>query len=407
MKVSILNQAKITILKFIQAGHHYWFAIGLLFAFCIHQMQINITQRSLFDQIEHQIGHRAPGTSVHGLRSMNTISCSWYHNNTSECDELLRSRLPLGNDLVVSDDFIRRRWLFLGDSTMKRLFANSPLRTQLIVEPFNSLAQKKAHECWQGEELNGLICQQRMAQRCRLNEIFDLPYADEWIRPQPENFEGPLKYGLQNQYCSDCSGCMSNFLDCQIKELGLSQTHIGLRPCDRKRLTYGGYISIEFARDLEIQTPKFKTTQENVAAYLHTSWNAPGGPLVQKWGLPICVINTSAHDSMLDSITVEGYIKNVNWYLNLFVSECSHIVWLSNTAPANDATNFPQTERLMKSYDEAVMKLLTHSRVLNRMSSFINVFDESMNWPHADHIHMNDSFYHKLGEWMVETFMKY
>ena len=291
---------------------------------------------------------------------------------------------------------------------MMRLFYRTPLRNHLLVEPFNSFTNKKPHECWQREELDGLICQQRMGKRCKLNEIFDLPYADEWIKPEATNVEGPVLYGLQNQYCTDCRGCDTNFLDCQIKESGLGQPHdIALRPCDRKRLTYGGYINIEFARDLEIQTPKFNTTQENIAAYLHTSWNLPGGPLVQKWGLPICVINTSAHDCKLDFITVEGFIKNVEWYLNLFVSECSHIIWLSNTIPTNDTIHkWPQTEEMMRSLDEAVKKLLTHSRVLNRMSSFINVADESMNWPHADHVHMDDSFYYKLGEWMLETFIK-
>ncbi len=197
----------------------------------------------------------------------------------------------------------------MGDSTMKRLFHFSPIRTQLIVEPFNSLANKKPHECWQEEENKGLICQQRMAQRCKLNDNFDLPYAKEWIQPEPTFYEGPLKYGSLpgNQYCSDCSGCQSNFLDCQIKDLGLGQERSGLHRCDRKRLSYGGYISIEFARDVEIQTPKYSTTQENIAHYLHTSWNKPGSPLVKQWGLPICVINTSAHDTMIVDITIERF----------------------------------------------------------------------------------------------------
>lgn len=401
-----MKQIRITIVNSVKAGHHYWFGLGLLIAFCIHQMQINFTQRSLFDQSDHQVGVSGTPPAPSSLRQSTANVCTWFHDNTKECNEMLRARLHLGNDVVMSDDFIRRRWLFLGDSTMKRLFAHSPIRTQLVIEPFNSLAKKIPHECWQKDEQMGLICQQRMAERCQLDEMFDLPYAPEWTQPDPMKFEGPVRYGKLNPYCTDCSGCQSNFLDCQIRDLGLAFNHPELHPCDRKQITYGGYMTIEFARDVEIQTPKYKTTQENIAAYLHQSWNLPGSPLVQKWGLPICVINTGAHDRLLEGLTLEDFIGNVNWYLSLFTAECSHIIWLSSTAPAKDGLNFPQTEKAMKEYNEAVKELLTKSRVLNRMSSYIDIFDASLNWPHADHIHMDDMFYHKFGDWMVETFMK-
>jgi len=38
---------------------------------------------------------------------------------------------------------------------------------------------------------------------------------------------------------------------------------------------------MEFARDTEIQTPEFRTTQENIAAYVCRTWNTP--EMFQDW----------------------------------------------------------------------------------------------------------------------------
>ena len=256
------------------------------------------------------------------------------------------------------------------------------------------------------ESRNGLLCQQRMSTRYQLNDFLDLQYADEWKMPDPTKFEGPLKYGLLNSYCTDCSGCASNFLDCQIQQL--FEMDPVRQTCDRKRLTYGGYMGIEFARDVEIQTPTYSTTQENIAEYLRHSWNDPTSPLqvMKDWGLPICVINTGNHDAMLPDITLEDFIKNVKWYLNIYRYQCAHIIWLSNTAPAIDNTNYVQTQQLMVQYDNAVKDLIANTRSLRRMMSYINVFDASTKWPHADHIHMDNDWYARLGQWFVTSFMR-
>lgn len=386
-----LPQARTNVVKFFKAGYHYWFAIGLLLAFCLHQAQMSFTQRTLLNNLE-----TSPDAYVDDGKS---FECNW-HPEYNDCESMLLSRLPLG-----SDRNNKNRWLFLGDSTMKRLFEQSPLRGHLVAEPFRSMSKREPHECWQPEEEKGLLCSERMSQRCKLNDLFDLPYAEEWKRPHFKNYEGPLKYGLEHSYCTDCSGCKSNFLDCQVQNVFLQAAKVDYAPCERKRLAYGGYISIEFARDVEIQTPKHSTTQENIASYLDTAWNEPDSLLLKEWGLPICFINTGNHDAMLPGMTIPHFIKNVDWYLNLFKTRCSHFVWLSNTAPANDNTGYVQTEDLMKLYDVAVKNLISNSPSLLKMTTFINVFESSIDWPHADHIHMDNVWYDRLGKWLITSFM--
>ncbi len=387
-------------IKFFQGGYHYWLALGMAIAFCLHQGQIILTQRLLAKEMEAQVGLISP-SEEHDRRG-ESFACDWYPDFTTDCEVMLNARLPLD---TPHRTLHKKRWLFLGDSTIKRLFEHSALRTQLIVEPHKSLSKlyQQPDPCWEEEARNGLLCQQRMSERCRLNDFLDLPYATEWKMPDQLKFEGPLKYGLNNNYCTDCSGCQSNFLDCQVKKIfdidQVSET------CTKKRLTYGGYLSIEFARDVEIQSPKYSTTQENIAEYLRRSWNEPTSPLMLEWGLPICVINTGNHDSMLPGITVDDFVKNVKWYLDIYKYQCAHMIWLSSTAPRIDNTNYVQTGELMKMYDNAVKDLITNTRSLRRMMSFINIFDASKDWPHADHIHMDNEWYAKFGQWMVSSFM--
>ena len=346
-------------------------------AFCLHQAITLRSQRLLSLKI---VGKNIGVTSDAYLRTRKEpFECDWYPESTSDCNTLLNSRLPLGNQPTMN----KKRWLFFGDSTMKRLFEHSPLKNHLVVGPNNRLAEVNSTGCWSDEKASGMTCREKMADRCQLNDFFDLPYAEEWrepeVRPGLHKFEGPLKYGLENHYCTDCSGCKSNLLECQVDDtadIAQSDDVTQEADCARKHLTYGGFISIEFAKDVEVQTPRYTTTQENVAWYLQRSWNQPTSKVMKEWGLPICVINTGNHDVILPFIQTSDFIKNVEWYLNLFVNECSHFVWLSNTAPSKEgASHFPQKEELMREYDNEVKKLIKESRTFREMSSFVNIFD--------------------------------
>jgi hypothetical protein len=126
-----------------------------------------------------------------------------------------------------------------------------------------------------------------------LNDVFGLPFAETWIQPDASKFEGPTMYGLQDHFCHDCTDCESSFLQCTLKENDTvaNGDKDDTNKCSHdKKLVYGGYFSIEFARDVEIQTPEYTTTQENIASFLSKSWISKGA-LLDDWGLPICKLS--------------------------------------------------------------------------------------------------------------------
>jgi len=271
---------------------------------------------------------------------------------------------------------------------MKRMFDRSALVTHLIQEPANLLLEK----C-----LGQVTCEAHAADRCQLNDNFGLPYAETWVPPDPLKFEGPKKYGAENPGCSDCAGCATNFLECSYDPLNRNGDEGSY--CKNNKRVYGGFMTMEFARDLEIQTPQFQTTQENLAAYVSHKWNTP--ELLELWGKPICVLGAGNHDILLDNITTEDFVRNVRFMLTTMQPACGHLVWLGNTTNGRES-EYPQTMRQMKSWDAAVKEMIESEPLLLGMSSFIDVIDASLTFPHADFIHMDDRWYSELGKWFID-----
>ena len=157
-------------------------------------------------------------------------------------------------------------------------------------------------------------------------------------------------------------------------------------------------MTMEFARDTEIQTPEFRTTQENIAAYIGRTWNTP--EMLQDWGKPICIIGAGNHDLLLDGITTPDFVQNVKFMLTTMMPVCEHMIWLGNTTNGRKS-EYPQTMKQMKSWDRAVKEMLESEPKLHGMMSFLDVIDASLTFPHADYIHMDDSWYMQLGQWFV------
>jgi hypothetical protein len=387
--------SKQNLINFIESGYKYWLGLGFILAIC----SLSSTYKSF----------TAPSAVEYNQYSWDgPFDCDWYPSSTEECEIMLSHRLPLWKN---GNGMNKRRWLFLGDSTMKRLFHNSPLRNHLVLDPAESLSGQTLDACWQEERQKGFVCKEKMGDRCKLNEFFDLPYAEVWKEPDHEKFEGPLKNGFDNHFCTDCGGCESNLLDCHLQgETGIEVVSTDLQPrnsnCERNHLSYGGFITVEFAKDVEIQTPRFSTTQENIASYMHQKWNTPNSPVTKEWGLPICVINTGVHDSLIEDTAPENFIENANWYLNLLVPQCAHIIWLSNTARDRENEHFnANKEDMSMSYDYLILNLIANSPTLHSHTSFINIFDSSIRRGHADHIHMADVWYERMGQWFITNFM--
>ena len=272
-------------------------------------------------------------------------TCTWSPepNKQGECNELLFERLPppivptnvlQARDINVAPQ--KQRWLFFGDSTMKRPFTLSNLNRYLVEEPFlltKVPKEENGDQCW-----SSLICDERHVDRCDHASVFQFDTIPDWQSPiHSPNFEGPTNYAVDKPYCSDCGGCDPHFLHCipNTYNPSIDIEHLN-ETCEKKKLVYGGFMKVEFARDVELQTSMYRTTQENTAFYLREQFNTP--ELVRQWGQPICVIGTGFHDMILliktDDFNKDRFVENVEWYLYIMKDVCSHIIWLTNTAPS-------------------------------------------------------------------------
>lgn len=331
---------------------------------------------------KHEVHHNKTSLSESAASSntnnnlLEDFSCIWAPEQNKVCLDLIRNRLPPPEPQP-------RRWLFWGDSTVSRLFSLSNLLIALVQSPLKQMH----NQCYAH-----MACDHIKGGRCKLNDLFGLSYPVKWTSPKLLNFTGPLVFGADNPYCTDCSGCNSNFLKCDLLQNVSADSR-----CDasRREFTYGGYIAMEFARDIEIQTPEFLTTQENLAAYIHRVWNTPD--MIQEWGKPMCVISAGIHDVAINNISTVDYLRNVNSMLKNFTSVCEHIIWLGNTAPSGGESHHLQTIDNMKSWDNAVRELIGMETEFFHNMSFIDVHNASLTWPHDDHIHMKSDWYQQLG----------
>jgi hypothetical protein len=152
----------------------------------------------------------------------------------------------------------------------------------------------------------------------------------------------------------------------------------------------GGYINVEFARDVTLQTQYHNTTQENIAMFLHHHYNLP--PLLEAFGKPYCFVNTGHHDVLINGITKEVYVENVEWYLRLLQPECHQIIWIATTAPkGNKAT---QKIKTTLEWSKAVWEMLKSQTDLP--VAFLDVYHSSLNFEHADNIHLAGDWYKAL-----------
>ena len=257
-----------------------------------------------------------------------------------------------------------------GDSTMNRLYKWGSTYTNLV-----STSRQQVLE-----NTNLVSCKvQDPSDRCHLNEQFGYDYPPEWVPPTLGH--GPILYGLENPYCQDCRGCYPSLLECSATKNQTALNEISrLTDSEKMELIYGSFMGVEFAKDVELQTDQYATTQENVVAYVRNSWNAP--ELLEIWQPPTCLVNTGHHDVLLPNMTQQVYLDNVQWYLHLLADVCQSILWLATTAPQSD--DFAQKINTTKDWGTAVQRLIENDGVLQPKTLYINVFAASRTFPHRD-----------------------
>jgi hypothetical protein len=365
--------------------------------------------------------------------SLKDSSCVWSPNSSSvACRNLIVSYICSKDDGLK----LGRRLIVLGDSTNGPNFLFKFLKPLMITQAPTRIAAI----CPSRYE-----CVARAGKRCNNNEIFglDYPFNNSWVPPDASRGEGPMSYGLQNPFCSDCvsvhsallcllfslcsivlpcaaflsprvtvpttltrkSSCYRRFLLCSLKSesapcLGSAKVGRSVGAENYIPFVYGGFISSEYARHVELQSPHHLTTQENIALFLRRFYNTNG--LIRDWGMPICLVNSAVHDAAIPGITTETYVSNIEWYLKILSRECELIIWLGSTAPLGlYPDRFPQTKQRMFTWNAAVREAIHQRPELNAV--FVDVYNASEEYEHRDNIHMHESWYEALAAFFADA----
>ena len=317
-------------------------------------------------------------------------SCTWSPSAPEECQAALMSRLCRNQPTNRAS---RRRFLVMGDSTA------GP--DHLFKYLYNFTVQDAQAQI-QAAYGNEYIAEIRRGGRCRNNELFGLDYPSDWIGPNYTLGEGPVQYGAKVAFCSDCLGCHSIFL---VVSRNASASHSSSEPSLKGPLLYGGFIKSEFARDVEIQSPQFRTTQENTAYFIQNAYNTPD--LLEEWpDMPICLLSSAHHDAAIAGITQDRYLSNVEWFIKVMQPQCHFIIWLGANLPAGQVGyhKYPQTPELTTSWNRAVRQLLDSRPDLNAM--FVDVLNASHhegNLTKGNNVHMNPIWYETLADFFTHV----
>jgi len=279
--------------------------------------------------------------------------CTW-EPNTTECFTMLSEQLLLKNASETSNtqQLVSKRWVFLGDSTMRYLYSH--------IETIQT-NEAAIHWC---------KCQTIKAPTCNMYEAFGLTKKIGNWTPPTQYLEGPIDYGLAEPHCQDCFRCHSMLFHCERI------------PCN---YTSTSYISVEFARDVEMQTEleQTNTTQESVARYLQNK-ECLKDPF-------ICVVNTGIHDMLILDSDGDTFVENVAWYVTLIQPCCRHLIWIQLTAILDDEA-YRQRNWVIELWNSKVQTLLQGDRFHN-WTTVVDPYTVSMTWPHNDNVHLNQSYY--------------
>jgi len=273
-------------------------------------------------------------------------ACTWHPSVGNPCARLLQRRLP-------SSEARPRRWVFLGDSTMGRLFRHG------VYPSYQNRSSYK--ESW-----NRCGCTTEDGDRCRHYEFYGMLPATKF-RP-PTASEAPKR---QPRYCMECVTCGHSRAQCKDHRCSIDTAELH---------------AVEFARDVEVQTAITTTTQETVAYYLHQQARE-SSPFV-------CVVNAGIHDlAHFSNMTVLA--ENVLWYIDVLRPVCEHIIWVQCTAPEQH-TKDVQTPELVATYNSHVQKALAAGSAASQ-TMIIDSFAASKNWKHKDSLHLTEDYYKEFG----------
>ena len=270
-----------------------------------------------------------------------------------------------------------QRALFLGDSTMRRLWMQA--RQVLWKKTDNILFS------------NEFFYKKQNLSRCEWMKILGIKQSNVWEEPT-----------LLNPNPGPAAWCN-----------GVNITHL-LRASGAERLKYwnqfylsamktwfyGGkvdYMDIQFARDLEMQSLLGNTTQESLSRFLQD----------RKDIYSLCFVNSGIHDQRIRELSTESYIANVKEYLEVITPVCLNIFWIQTTAPLGHR-EWPQTVAKTREWNDALnLHFNTFSYVQWHGNLYVvGVFDKSLVAKHDDNVHLDVSWYFELSNTLFKYIRK-
>jgi len=328
--------------------------VGVLTTLCLVVRDSNdTTQRFLSNEspiaVSSGIDLKSDAPKKYGLKKYGSLLPESYRqHNYCELDNKSgneQCKLTMGKSALRS----KPHWHFFGDSQMATTF-----KMLLSQYPFEISVKR------------GAI---RTKDRCMLMTYMNVEKKDAWIQPDAKFLQGPAHDGLGHPFCSDMYGW------------GPIMVGDGKRSIE--------FLNVEFAQDVEIQTPTTSTTQETAALYLKN----------ENKDDHVCVVNAGIHDQAIlkspDTLP-DQFVNNVHTYLKLLESVCGNLIWVGITEvqEIKPASN-PQRNAVSLEWNQKVYSMVANTFPDN--SFIIDVWDESVAAPFKNegkqNIHYDNPYY--------------
>ncbi len=201
--------------------------------------------------------------------------------------------------------------------------------------------------------------------------------APEWsssngnghIEPGPG--EGPAVFGLGHPGCRDCSGCTAHFYSCGTFRLD--------------------FITVEWARDVELQSRRYNTTQE-VVVKEHFGLDPPS----------LVVFNTGVHDlQLVPQHGWQPYSTHLRWYAAMLLAQ--HVPLVYVTTASIDETLVPEEHRHHTSENNIKRANKIASSIMQELRiSYLDTFPlSSGGYPktlHLDAVHFSSEYYQAIAQ---------
>lgn len=208
-------------------------------------------------------------------------------------------------DLVLDKQEIQqrvKRIVLLGDSMMARTAGPLVGKLEKALGDIGTCRKTKSGD--RCGEATGILGLQAPQWKCENNTQCNGHLA-------ASEGEGPLLYGSEHPGCRDCGGCDAAFFHCGDLRVD--------------------FIAVEWARDVELQTLKYTTTQQ-VVAVEHFSTDPPD----------MVVFNTGVHDiELFPQHGTKFYERNLRWYTQLLLAGNMTVVFVNIASIADDLVPEP------------------------------------------------------------------